>query len=62
MWLPIRHCEPGREPIVFERITEVGYRFDKDGVQHGFVTLLDVNHNSILHTIPEWCEVAEGEV
>lgn len=47
-----------RTPVAFDgtkydRITEVGMWFDKNGKRHDFVTLLDMNKNTAVRVQPE---------
>lgn len=40
----------GRDEIVYPRIVEVGWRYDKDGTRHPFAVLEDKNGNSRTRT------------
>ena len=47
--------------IEYERITQTGYNYDKDGKRSGFVQLLDKCGHSVTYGDPARCELKEVE-
>lgn len=58
--LPIIHQIPGRPPTEYSRITQTGYKYDKNGHGRGFVQLFDKCRNSVTDANPEHCTVKEA--
>ena len=52
--LPVEHGG-----ILYQRIYEVGYRYDKNLTRTPFVALLDKNGGSITYADPKLCTIKE---
>lgn len=46
-------------PIEYDRICEVGHRYDEKGNRTEFVALIDKTHNSITYAAPNMCSLKE---